>query len=410
MKTLLKIYLLFFLFLFVSHCVFHIAYLDSPASFMAYLVALRYDAATLSFLLGLPALLYLLAWRWVLLRKAVLWVIAFLSHYTFVVLFSDLFYYGLAGKHGTVELQIYFSNYIDTNLMAIREYPLMALGYVLSIVIFFLLWKRRIAVEGITIPHNFARQNLLRKFSIVLLFIFVHIVAFRGGGQGRPLRPANAFEALTQAEGDFALNGVYTTSYALFHRTSFPVRGSPESIQNARKFIQAKGDVFIEDSYPFLRRVIHPKPAQKKNVVFIILESWSGKRVGIFGDTTNATPFFDTLARKGWLFTNAYATGRRSIASLPAAISSIPSLYGTLYITSPFEQNFQRGMGAIFREAGYATHFTYAAKAGSMGFNTFARLAGFETILTRESFPADAPTDGVWGVYDHVMFQRVLSD
>jgi phosphoglycerol transferase MdoB-like AlkP superfamily enzyme len=235
------------------------------------------------------------------------------------------------------------------------------------------------------------------------------LVLARGGLQGRPLRPADAFVHLTQAQGDFALNGVYTSFYALFHRSNFPVRSDREAIARARALIAEPGDIFITEETPFYRINRRGTPL-KKNVVFILLESWSAKRLGIFGDKSGATPFFDSLAARGWLLTNTFATGRRSIASLPSALSSIPTLYGSLYITSPHEQNFQRGMGAIFRDAGYSTYFTYAAKAGSMGFNAFARLAGFESIITRESFPADAAHDGVWGIYDHVMFERALAD
>ncbi|MBV6492890.1 MAG: Phosphoglycerol transferase I [Turneriella sp.] len=406
MKTLLKIYLLFFIFLFLSHLAFHIIYLDSRASLTAYLVALRYDAATLAWVLGFPSLLYVFSYRVLAVRKYVLWIFAFLSHYVFVVLAVDLLYYGLVGKHATIELQIYFRNYIDVNIMGLREYPLAFILYAVSVVIFFILWKRSIGKEQLY-GDSFPSKKWV-GVGLLVFFIFTHVVAFRGGFQGRPLRPADAFQKLPQSEGDFALNGVYTTFYALFHRSAFPVQNSKESIQKARALFSTPDDIFLYDDYPFLRKTNTAKKVSRKNIVFIILESWSAKRVGVLGDPMRATPFFDSLAEEGWFFTNAYATGRRSIASLPAAISSIPTLYGSLYITSPFEQNAQRGLGTIFREQGYSTFFTYAAKAGSMGFNTFARLAGFEVITTREDFPEEAPHDGVWGVYDHVMFAHAL--
>jgi len=376
---------------------------------VAWLVALRYVAATIAPALALPAFVYLLASRSRAWRKAALWLAGAITYYATTVLITDLFYYRHAGKHSTVELMLFYQNFVDIALMGLREYWYVAASYVVLGTGFFYVWRRLVRREDYP-QHAPAAYSLWRHSVTLALFVFVNIIAFRGGLQGRPLRPADAFQYLTQAQGDFALNGVYTSFYALFHRSNFPVRGDKESIASMQQLIAGVDEKFASAEFPFLRATKPSAPPLKKNVVFIILESWSAARVGILGDTTGATPFFDSIAREGWLFTNAFATGRRSIASLPSALSSIPTLYGSLYITSPYEQNFQRGMGTIFREQGYTTSFTYAAKAGSMGFNAFARLAGFENILTRESFAADAPSDGTWGVYDHVMFARALAD
>ncbi|MBS0617328.1 MAG: LTA synthase family protein [Spirochaetes bacterium] len=407
--NLLVVYLVFFFLLLFSHTAFHFAYLATPAPAMAWLVALRYMLATLAPALALPALLYIATYRSRIWRKVALWFAGAISYYAATVLISDLFYYGHAGKHSTVELMLFYQNFTDIALMGLREYGYIPAIYIALGVGFFFVWRHLVRREDAH-RHAPAAYSWWRHVVTIVLFVFVNIIAFRGGLQGRPLRPADAFQHLTQAQGDFALNGVYTSFYALFHRTNFPVRGDRESIVSAQQLIGGAHEKFASAEYPFLRTTQPIAPPLKKNVVFIILESWSAARVGILGDKTGATSFFDSIASTGWLFTNAFATGRRSIASLPSTLSSIPTLYGSLYITSPYEQNFQRGMGTIFCEQGYSTAFTYAAKAGSMGFNAFARLAGFEKILTRESFAADAPNDGTWGVYDHVMFARALAD
>ncbi len=399
--------------LFFSHCLFHIFYLNSAAPAMAWLIALRYTAATTSAAMFLPGLVYLLAKQGSRLRSAALWAGGCITYYCLTVIIGDLAYYKQAGKHSTVELLLFYQNFIDISLMALRDYLYIPIAYLFAGLLFFFGWRRLVRRE-LSLPQPLqARPSVrrLRHAAALIVFLLVSLVAFRGGLQGRPLRPADAFVHLSQAHGDFALNGVYTSFYAISHRSIFPVSSGAESVANARGLIAAPGDRFISDELPFFRIASAGAGGERKlNVVFIILESWSAKRVGAYGDKTGATPFFDSLAQRGVLFTNAYATGRRSIASLPSALSSIPTLYGSLYITSPHEQNFQRGMGAIFADRGYATEFTYAAKAGSMGFNAFARLAGFEKILTRESFPADAAHDGVWGIYDHVMFTRAIDE
>jgi len=391
----------------LSSAVFHIVYLNTPAPPVAWLVMLRYTLATAAFAFFAPGLIYLIAPAGGRLRRAMLWLMGAITYYCLTILIGDIVYYRVAGKHSTVELLLFYQNIVDVSLMALKDYIFIPALYLIALFLFIRFWKRIVAREQR--QGHALRPAYLKRALVIAAFAIGSLIFARGGLQGRPLRPADAFVHLTQAHGDFALNGVYTSFYALFHRSSFPITSDKEAIARARALIAEPGDIFVSEENPFYRLNRRGK-WRKKNVVLILLESWSAKRVGIFGDKSGATPFFDSLAGKGWLFTHAFATGRRSIASLPSAISSIPTLYGALYITSPYEQNFQRGMGAIFRDAGYSTYFTYAAKAGSMGFNAFARLAGFENIVTRESFPADAAHDGVWGIYDHVMFARALAD
>ncbi len=390
--------------LFSYHAVFHILFLQKAATPLAWFVALRYTAATVSAALFVPGLIYLIAGRVSLLKKAVLYFAGILLFFSSVILAGDLVYYRQAGKHITVEFALALHNFGEIAGMALREYLVLLTVTICCGAIFLYLWQRRI--QGQFAPP----WKLWVRACAAVLFILLSLVAFRGGLQDRPMRPADAYQYLPQVEADFALNGLYTALYASYHREDFPARGDRESVLLTRSLLGGPQEQFLSDELPFYRSFTPAVPALKKNVVFLILESWSARRLGAFGDKTGATPFFDALAQKSWFFTNAFATGRRSIASLPSAVSSIPTLYGSLYITSPHEQNFQRGMGSIFAAQGYSTFFTYAAKAGSMGFNAFARLAGFENILTRENFPREAAHDGTWGIYDHVMFSRVLAD
>lgn len=397
------------LLLVLSHCTFHILFLNTAAPAIAWFVALRYTMATVAPALFLPGLAYLLSPRGGRLRRIALWSCGLITYYGLTVIVGDLVYYRQAGKHSTVELLLYYQNFVEISLMALKDYTYVPIVYLATGLVFFFGWRRLVRREASAVISGRRPAGHMQKAIVLACFAFFSLLFTRGGVQGRPVRPADAFVHLSQAHGDFALNGIYTSFYAMFNRSSFPVSGDSASIARARQLVSAEGERFISDDMPFFR-MQQRSPAIKKNVVFIILESWSAKRLGAFGDPVGATPFFDSLSKKGWFFTNAFATGRRSIASLPSAISSIPTLFGSLYITSPHEQNFQRGMGAVFKSAGYSTYFTYAANAGSMGFNAFARLAGFENIVTRESFAADAPHDGTWGIYDHVVFSRVLSD
>lgn len=401
---LLKIYALFFIVLLFGNTVFQIVFSPQAVSPVAWLVALRYAAATVSAALFLPSLVILLMQPVMVLRRGAFWLAGAILFCVATLLVADMLYYRQAGKHISAEFALMFGNGADISKMIFTGYKTAFTAVILSGVVFFYLWRRWLRHDVIRV------RALWLRIAASIFFILLSIIAFRGGLQDRPMRPADAYQYLSQAEADFALNGAYTAFYAMYHSEDFPAHGDAETIRRARQLLGRNDERFINDELAFYRSSKLAAAPVKKNVVIFILESWSARRLGIFGDPVGATPFFDSIARKGWLVNNAFATGRRSIAALPSVVSGIPTLYGSLYITSPHEQNFQRGMGTIFAEQGYSTRFTYAAKAGSMGFNAFARLAGFEKILTRDDFPSDAPTDGVWGVYDHITFARIIAD
>lgn len=50
----------------------------------------------------------------------------------------------------------------------------------------------------------------------------------------------------------------------------------------------------------------------RKNIVIVVLESWSGKDVVVLGGRIKLTPIFDNLAREDLLFNNFYSTGIRT--------------------------------------------------------------------------------------------------
>ena len=141
------------------------------------------------------------------------------------------------------------------------------------------------------------------------------------------------------------------------------------------------------------------------------MESWSWNHVGPRADAGGAapapskTPFFDTLAKDGVLFTNVLANGQRSIEAVPSVTASLPGVFPTPLIGSQVELARIRGLGSILAERGYATSFHHGAWLTSMGFDAFTRRAGFERYYSERDYPAgDDARDGKWGVFDELFF------
>jgi phosphoglycerol transferase MdoB-like AlkP superfamily enzyme len=148
---------------------------------------------------------------------------------------------------------------------------------------------------------------------------------------------------------------------------------------------------------------------KKKNVVIFILESFNREYIGALnkdldqGHYKGYTPFLDSLIEEGWIFTNAYANGRKSIDAMPSIIASIPSLV-LPYVISEYSTNHINSLASLLDKKGYETAFFHGAPNGSMGFESFANLAGFHHYFGKTEYDNDADFDGIWGIWDDKFF------
>jgi len=156
-----------------------------------------------------------------------------------------------------------------------------------------------------------------------------------------------------------------------------------------------------------------PKPAEPQkhdNIVVIILESFSKEFVGALNKDLNNgryrgyTPFIDSLISKSFVFTNAFANGRKSIDAIPSITASIPALV-VPYVISERSGNRINSLAGILSNEGYQTAFFHGAPNGSMGFDAFARIAGFQRYVGKNEYANDDGFDGVWGIWDEPFFQ-----
>ncbi len=159
--------------------------------------------------------------------------------------------------------------------------------------------------------------------------------------------------------------------------------------------------------------VIQPRPdcnSQKKNVVIIILESFNREYVGVLnkqldhGNYKGYTPFLDSLIQHSLVFPNAFANGAKSIDAMPSVLASIPALV-LPYIVSEYSSNKINSFPSLLKEEGYSTAFFHGAHNGSMGFDSFAKVAGFDRYMGLNEYNNDADFDGMWGIWDEPFLQ-----
>lgn len=152
----------------------------------------------------------------------------------------------------------------------------------------------------------------------------------------------------------------------------------------------------------------------KQNIVIIILESFGKEYIGSLnptlenGNYKGFTPFLDSLIKNSYVFCNAFSNGRKSIDALPAIIASIPSLENP-YIISPYVTNKITSVANLLKGDGYKSMFFHGAYNGSMGFDAFMNIAGFDEYYGYNEFPDKDKNDGYWGIWDEDFFQFFAS-
>lgn len=150
------------------------------------------------------------------------------------------------------------------------------------------------------------------------------------------------------------------------------------------------------------------------NVVIIILESFSREYIGSFnrdlegGTYTGYTPFLDSLISVGMTFDVSLANGNKSIDAMPSILASLPSLE-TPYIISHYANNSINGMAGLLKQKGYYSAFFHGAPNGSMGFDSFSKMVGFDDYFGLDQFPDKSQFDGMWGAWDVPFFSFFAS-
>ena len=223
----------------------------------------------------------------------------------------------------------------------------------------------------------------------ILLFLVGSALLFIMGRGGLSLRPA---DALTAAQ------------YTRIENTGLVLNTPLTIIKTIGKHSLVEVEFFTEkDAHLIYNPIKQTHPAHKigknVNVMVIILESfgneWIGKKTG-----GPFTPFLDSLIDESLYFSNAFANGKKSIEAVPAIFAGIPSLLDEPYITSNYGTNAVDALPAMLVKKGYTSAFFHCATNGSMKFDEFSVLAGFEKYFGRTEYNNDEHNDQTWGILD----------
>jgi phosphoglycerol transferase MdoB-like AlkP superfamily enzyme len=246
--------------------------------------------------------------------------------------------------------------------------------------------------------HQFV--YFLSGVPVILLVATLSVIGMRGGWRHstRPINMNNA-GAFVNAPEEMAL--VQNTPFCIFRTWGKKAFVHKNYFASEQELAKIYNPVHIPDSVG---------PARKDNVVIIILESFSRAFVGAlnpqYEDSRDRsyTPFLDSLIHESLVFNHAFANGRKSIDAIPSVTASIPALV-LPYIISERSGNTINSLASLLGTQGYESAFFHGAPNGSMGFDAFTKIAGFQKYVGRNEYANDADFDGIWGIWDEPFMQ-----
>ena len=223
----------------------------------------------------------------------------------------------------------------------------------------------------------------------VTCIIVVGVLILLGRGS-IGLRPIGIIEASTITKGkntSLVLNTPFTMIKTI----------DQGSLENVNFFTKEEAQNYFDPIHKAIPQDILP---DKMNVMVIMLESFGKEFVGEQENGITYTPFLDSIEKLSLSFEYGFANGKKSIEAVPAIIASMPTLMDNPYISSPYGDNKINTIPNILAKHGYESAFYHGATNGSMRFDGFAALCGFDHYFGRFEYNNDEHFDKTWGILD----------
>jgi phosphoglycerol transferase MdoB-like AlkP superfamily enzyme len=109
------------------------------------------------------------------------------------------------------------------------------------------------------------------------------------------------------------------------------------------------------------------------------------------------------------VFTNTIANGKRSIEGIPAVLAGIPSMQEA-FTNTVYSNNNISSLASLLKQKGYATSFYHGGNNGTMRFDSFCKVAGFDSYFGRSEYNNEDDADEEWGIWDEPFLKKYASD
>jgi len=386
---------------FLLFTLFHPFFSPLPAAVAAgaFAKGLIFDCSICASFFGLPLLMLNTPFggkRWI---KGWSFLFIFILLVFSVLLAADLFYFPEVYRHIAEELiQVkteipYLVTYAFTKglfaLVAVMLFAACVFYMTDRLINAYFRGPGAAGISGVSLKSRKIYGSL--KFIAVLAAL-----AFlqRGGLVMKPVGVADVYKyARSNKEAVLVMNGVFSAVNVSRKKQNEVKNDFPfdEAVKTVKRYALSDGEHYVDNvKYPLMRissRHIFDK-GKEPNVFFVMFEGWRPESIdSLSGGHSGDTPNFDKIVNGGLVFTNAYATGLRSIYGFASIFASVPLLTGLPVFGYGLELNNCSPVFRMFRDKGYATSFTQTSHRHSYRLCALASGMGAEESYGWEDIP-----------------------
>jgi phosphoglycerol transferase MdoB-like AlkP superfamily enzyme len=333
-------------------------------------------------------------------QKVLKWLFFIFNGVVLAANVADFVYFKFTLKRTTSEVFKEFSN--ESNLMYLF------LRFIIDYWYTFLFWIA--LVIGMIKLYKLVKIKKPKIHSYIvyipfgiIMGVFFSLLTIAGlrGGVRHSTRPITLSNAGKYVQHPTEISIVLNTPFAIY-------RTLGKKILEPLDYF--KSDTALELVYSPVHIPDTGRVFTSKNVLIIIMESFSTEFMGTFnehlenGTYKGYTPFLDTLMKESKAFRYSFANGRKTIDALPSVLSGIPALQQH-FVLSHYSGNQVNSIASHLKEKGYHTSFFHGAPNGSMGFESYVNLVGFDHYYGKKEYGNNADFDGIWGIWDEEFFQ-----
>ncbi len=372
--------------------------LETIEFFKILFFGLRFDAFSIAVFNSLFILLSLLPFQFSvtpIYQSVLKWIFIITNSFGLLLNAIDFAYFPFTQKRTTYDVvnltiggQSNITQLIPVFLM---DYWYVVILLVLSIWALIKLYKQTLkSANHTSLPFTFKRFSLY--FISFILTTGLTVLAIRGGLQRVPIMLIDAASYTKPQYIPILLN------------TPFSIIKTKESEKLETLDFLPKQDLI---TYVNPRHQSDTGAFKNTNVCVIILEGFSKEYTGL-SNRKSYTPFLDSLTKQSLVFTNAFSNGKTSIEGIPSILASMPSFMSNPYINSNYSNNTIEALPSLLKHNKYYSAFFHGGTNGTMNFDAFASMAGFDDYFGRTEYNNDEDYDGHWGIWDEPFLQYMV--
>ena len=399
-KTLISVFVLWTIVGMVSKIPFLLFYCDflSKDSLLVLWHGLRLDFAIAGYLTLIPGVLLILQeakkgnwfrWLWMgyfaissfLYSLAVVANLGLYKYWGFPLDNTPLLYLKTSPKDAFASVSIFFT------LAALFVIILIAL----------LIYQSFILATKVTSTYKPNNSLLQRFYNIVALLLLTAtlFLPIRGGvGTG------------TNHTGSVYFSPDIRTNHAAVNPAFCFFESVTHQKQDLSSMYRFMNDKDAEKIFQSMIKTTSPNtPAISKNVLLIILESFSDSIMHIPG----VTPHLNELSKEGLYFRNFYANSTRTDRALASILSGVPAQPTMTILDVPHISNNLPSVASSLAKHGYNTHFYYGGDTDYSNMQSYLMATGFQQVTSETDF-SSKELICKWGAPDEFVYKRLYND